>query len=284
MNAQVESRGPQQSHECWQGRLPTVALVGRDHGRGHASPLAQLLLAEVALDTGELEQGSGGGGDIKRLCHNTSVLPGSVLRTLRFLTKIADAASEVNQVPAGPAVRIRPMYSICATKKLLDRVGQPVGDAVAFPTTALGNWYATALSWRPQVAHFLSERTLVSVLVPLAPARNLGERFPAALAELLHYFGVADTFIASESGAMKEVGFARTQSRSLLGVMNQSRQYLDRARWLDDAPSLLHLSARPCYSPSRAQGQPMRCPDESLFEVLDQIGVGHGSNPASRSW
>jgi Domain of unknown function (DUF6933) len=176
------------------------------------------------------------------------------------------------------------MYTICATRKLLDRVGRPVREAAESPTTTLGNWYATALFWRPQVALLLNERTLVSVLMPLAPARSLGERFPAALAGLLRYFGVDDAFIASETAAMMEVGFARTQSRSLLGVMNQSCKYLDRARWSDDDPNLLHWSARLCYSPSSAQGRPMRCPDENLFDILDQIDVGHGRNPASRSW
>jgi hypothetical protein len=37
-------------------------------------------------------------------------------------------------------------------------------------TMALGDWYATALSWRPQVALFVNEATLLPVLMPMAPA------------------------------------------------------------------------------------------------------------------
>lgn len=44
------------------------------------------------------------------------------------------------------------MHSILATKKLLDRVKQPVMPPVSEPTTSLGNWYATAVFWQPQVA------------------------------------------------------------------------------------------------------------------------------------
>lgn len=39
------------------------------------------------------------------------------------------------------------VYTIHATKKLLDRVKQPVELPVEEPSTALGNWYATVLFW-----------------------------------------------------------------------------------------------------------------------------------------
>ena len=62
------------------------------------------------------------------------------------------------------------VYTIHAPKKLLDRVKQPVVGPVIEPTTALGNWYATVLLWKPQAALLVNERTLVPALVPLAPA------------------------------------------------------------------------------------------------------------------
>ena len=39
-------------------------------------------------------------------------------------------------------------FSIHATKKLLDRVKRPVVEPVE-PTSAFGNWYATALFRKP---------------------------------------------------------------------------------------------------------------------------------------
>lgn len=78
------------------------------------------------------------------------------------------------------------VFTIHATRKLLDRVAQPVREPVAEPSTALGNWYATAMFWRPQhLVLLVSERTLLPVLVPLAPASSLMERFPGCLVEVL---------------------------------------------------------------------------------------------------
>jgi len=82
------------------------------------------------------------------------------------------------------------MFTIHATKKLLDRVPQPVMPAVSEPTTALGNWYATALFWKPQVGLLVNERTLLPVLMPLAPAATLMARFPESLRQTLDAHGI----------------------------------------------------------------------------------------------
>lgn len=76
-------------------------------------------------------------------------------------------------------------FTIHCTKKLLDRVKLPVSATPAAPTTYLGNWYATALFWKPQVALLVNERTLLPVLMPLAPAAELAQRFPEYLASVL---------------------------------------------------------------------------------------------------
>jgi hypothetical protein len=91
-----------------------------------------------------------------------------------------------------------PVYTIHGTKKLLDRVKQPVMPVIEHPTTALGNWYATAIFWRPQAAFFVNETTLFSVIVPLAPATSIAARFPEALESILKVLGVNTAFIASE--------------------------------------------------------------------------------------
>ncbi|MGI9023345.1 MAG: DUF6933 domain-containing protein, partial [Acidimicrobiales bacterium] len=70
------------------------------------------------------------------------------------------------------------MLVVRGTKKLRDRVkGAPVvvGDA---STTALGDWFATALFWRPQVALLVNSRTLFPVFMELAPAATLLDRAP----------------------------------------------------------------------------------------------------------
>ena len=75
------------------------------------------------------------------------------------------------------------MFTLHCTKKLLDRV-QPAVTAPCNANTRLGNWYATALFWKPQLALLVNERTLLPVVMPLAPATTLAQRFPDALAQV----------------------------------------------------------------------------------------------------
>lgn len=82
------------------------------------------------------------------------------------------------------------MFTVHATKKLLDQIKVRPHSAPPEATTQLGNWYATALFWKPQVVLFVNEPTLLPILVPLAPAatvtdRFLGERFLDAGTDLL---------------------------------------------------------------------------------------------------
>lgn len=142
------------------------------------------------------------------------------------------------------------MFTIHATKKLLDRVPQPVMPAVSEPTTALGNWYATALFWKPQVVLLVNERTLLPVLMPLAPAATLMVRFPESLRQILWAQGSPAVFIEFESAAMTEGTYAKTANRSVVGIMNEFSFLAEvhRARrGINDLNALaVKLSRTPC--------------------------------------
>ena len=92
------------------------------------------------------------------------------------------------------------MYTLHCTKKLLDRVNLPTASPVGPPTTVLGNWYATALFWKQQVALFVNERTLLPVFMPLAPASTVIRRFPSELATLLTMHGANQAFTTTDEG------------------------------------------------------------------------------------
>ena len=77
--------------------------------------------------------------------------------------------------------RSRPMFVLHATKKLLNRLGPAASGPLAESTTAMGSWYGTALFWKPQVALFVNEATFLPVLVHLAPAQTVVERFAGSL-------------------------------------------------------------------------------------------------------
>lgn len=113
------------------------------------------------------------------------------------------------------------MLVIRGTKKLRDRVkGAPAVDGEE-STTALGDWFANALFWRPQVALLVNSRTLLPVFMELAPAATLLERAPAAIEAVLRGHGVDETFLVAEDKGMSDVRIAPTNDRRVVGVMNE---------------------------------------------------------------
>jgi hypothetical protein len=173
-----------------------------------------------------------------------------------------------------------PVYTIHGTRKLLDRVKQPIMPAVD-PTTALGNWYATAIFWRPQVAFLVNEVTLLPVLLPLAPATSIAARFPDALESILKLLGVSAGFIASEHWAMSDASFSKTANRSVLGVMNRLELEMNyvRDRVGEDLLELSLCMSDHLVGPLR--GTEFRTPQEKLMDVA-QAQAGPGSAAPSQ--
>lgn len=141
------------------------------------------------------------------------------------------------------------MFILQCTKKLLDRI-KPEIVLPQGGTTRLGNWYATVLFWKPHMALLVNERTLLPVLVPLAPASTLAQRFPMALNDVLIALGLPTEFIQREIQAMSEVNYAKTSNRSVLGVMNEMTYlalgYRDRGGIEDPLALSLKLAGTPC--------------------------------------
>jgi len=109
--------------------------------------------------------------------------------------------------------------------------GAPAAQADDESTTELGDWFATALFWKPQVAMLVNTRTYLPVFVPLAPAATLLDRIPAAIAEVLGHHGVASADIDAELTHMSEVRLAPTNDqRVIIGVMNGFTYHADHWR------------------------------------------------------
>jgi hypothetical protein len=141
------------------------------------------------------------------------------------------------------------MFNLHCTKKLLDRI-KPTIETPGTGATRLGSWYATALFWEPQLALLVNERTLLPVIMPLAPASTLAQRFPEALKTVLQVLGLPEAFIQAEVNGMNEVVFAKTANRSVLGVMNEfafmADGYRDRNGLVDPLALSLKLAHTPC--------------------------------------
>jgi hypothetical protein len=144
------------------------------------------------------------------------------------------------------------LYTLRCTKKLLDRIRLPVESAVPSSTTVLGNWYATALFWIPQVALLVNEQTLLPILMPLAPASTLLTRVPSQLALILEWHRAHRSFIAREVAAMREVSVAKTADRSVVGTMNEFAFLAEAYREHMDSGVLPALSMRLADTPCGA--------------------------------
>jgi hypothetical protein len=162
------------------------------------------------------------------------------------------------------------VFVVHATKKLLTRVGSPGQDAASRSSTALGDWYATALFWSPQVALFVNEPTLLPVLMPLAPAATLTERFPKALAGVLAAHGVSPVFIDDEVARMDDCQLATTQNRSLVGIMNEFTRLAETYRASPADPDLIPLALRLARTPCGPLYKRHVSPDRELAALLTQ--------------
>ena len=139
------------------------------------------------------------------------------------------------------------MFTVHATKKLLDRLKVRPDPAPPESSTQLGNWYATALFWKPQVVLFVNEPTLLPVLVPLAPISRVLERLPAAVAEMLNEFDIPKAIIDTELAAMTEHVVTKTANRSVVGMLNEF-SFLGE-RFFDPGTDLHSLSIRLANTP-----------------------------------
>jgi hypothetical protein len=162
------------------------------------------------------------------------------------------------------------VFVVHGTKKLLTRVGSPVQDARRGSSTALGDWYATVLFWTPQVALFVNEPTLLPVLMPLAPAATLTERFPKALSNMLTAHGVSRSFIDDEVARMDDCRLATTKNRSVVGIMNEFARLAETYRVSPAETDLITLALRLARTPCGPLYNGHISPDRELAALITQ--------------
>lgn len=146
------------------------------------------------------------------------------------------------------------MFTLYCTAKLRDRLKRPLATTKRPSTTVLGDWYATVLFCKPQLALLVNERTLMPILLPLAPASTLAERLGPAVAALLHTYGIALPLIERELAAMTDVDIAKTRNRRVVGTMNEFGFEADAHREHLGSTDLAGLSMRLAETPCGAIG------------------------------
>jgi hypothetical protein len=163
--------------------------------------------------------------------------------------------------------------TLYCTKKLLDRVKPSVMVLGSVPGALLSDWYATALFWKPQVALLVNEKTLLPVLMPLAPAADLAARFPKHLESVLAAHGMSTQFIDHELAQMNQVQYAKTSNRSVVGVMNQFSYLAEGYREYLETRDLLVLSLKLSETPCSPLYKSHTAPDRAL----QAYAIGHNA-------
>jgi hypothetical protein len=112
------------------------------------------------------------------------------------------------------------MVILRCTQKLLVRLKQAGDEPPVESTTRLGDWYGNILRiGRRQYLLFVSERSRLPLVLPIAESKRLRTVFTDAVCERLAIVGVSVEGIADERSRMSQVAFARTRNRSLLGTL-----------------------------------------------------------------
>lgn len=135
------------------------------------------------------------------------------------------------------------MFTLRCTQKLLERVGTVPNLNPAPADNVLGDWYANLIRvGRTQVVLAVSERTLLPVVVPAKEGRTLVARIGDALEPLLLSIGIPVEDALAERSAMMASSIGKTESRRVLGSLNDLAFQLQVG--LTDRPELtLHEQA-----------------------------------------
>jgi len=157
------------------------------------------------------------------------------------------------------------MFYLHCSKQLLDRVSSGLSEPAGTGGNILGNWYAKAIFSKPQVALFVNERTLLPVLMPLAPASSLVERFPQYLFKVLLSQGVSESFMQQELNYLDEVVYCKSTNRSIIGILNMFTYHLESYQsihyandWYELSMMMADTPCGPLYKSTITPGNALR--------------------------
>ena len=130
------------------------------------------------------------------------------------------------------------MFAFRCTKVLTKKIGLPVTRNPPTPTTLLGDWYGNVLNiGHDRLMIFLSDRSLLPIVMPLREHHQLLSNFKKRLAYLLVRLDVDALLISAELDKMDTVIIAPTANRSVLASMNdfvfRAKRYFEYHEYVD---------------------------------------------------
>jgi len=112
------------------------------------------------------------------------------------------------------------MITLRCTRKVARRLTLTPGAETQLPTNRLGDWYANALNIGHQrLVLCVSERSLLSLVLPARDLRQLPSRLPDAVRSLLERLGIPSEIAEPEIAAMLPIAVGLTRNRSVVGSM-----------------------------------------------------------------
>ena len=114
------------------------------------------------------------------------------------------------------------MFTLRCTKKLLSHMAATPIAGEGDSTTALGDWYANLVpTCRGGIVICTNERTLLTVILPLIEGQHPLSIFTMRVYNLLRLIGVPSERADAEMREMESVEIRKSQSRRVLGSMNE---------------------------------------------------------------
>jgi hypothetical protein len=119
------------------------------------------------------------------------------------------------------------------------------------PSTALGDWYVNFIqTLNHRLVHFVSDRSLLSVVIPVRTLKTALDRHLLALRELLEALHIMPAVVEAELAQMQDRAVAATRSRSVLASMRNlslnARCILAASPGIDPLELSRELSQIPC--------------------------------------
>ena len=112
------------------------------------------------------------------------------------------------------------MMTLRCTRKLARRLIVTPGAEVQQPSNRLGDWYANVLNiGHKRLVLCVSEKSLLSLVLPARDLRQLPSRLPGAVGSVLERLGVPPAVVEAEVAAMLPISVGFTRNRSVVGSM-----------------------------------------------------------------
>ena len=108
------------------------------------------------------------------------------------------------------------------TQKLRSRLKVPGSPDVPHSSTQLGDWYGNTLTvGRLRLVIFISETTMLPIVLTFRESKTIVSRFQRVLADVLEALQVPQSVVAQEIDIGGGFVFGPTASRSVVGVLNE---------------------------------------------------------------